>query len=303
MLVLIAGVSGNLGQHLARAALARGLQVRGLGRNPESLGPELLNSLESFVKTDSYYDIPAIEKAMSGVDSVISAYSPSPILDLDGNLLLLRAAERAQIKVFVASSWNNDWTNIKHGDFEMYDAHIAFEKHAALSSPINPVYFFTGVFTDILYSPYGPGGFELTDGKAKMSYWGNGNTVKYPWSTTEDIAAWTIEILLNGDGVQEGKGGFFRVCSGENTVEELAAIYEESTGTAVEVTRRGSLDELEAEVAHDRKTKARDAWFEYLPKAAVLLGNKGSWTWKQRENLDHAKVPTSLKLWLETQRK
>ncbi|CAG9942899.1 unnamed protein product [Clonostachys rosea f. rosea IK726] len=290
MLVLVAGVSGNLGQRLASAALARGLQVRGLGRKPERLSPELLDSLESFVKSDSYYDIPAIEKAMSGIDSVISAYTSSPVLDLDGNLLLLRAAERAQIKIFVASSWNNDWTNIKFGDFENYDAHIAFEKHVALTSPIKPVYFFTGIFTDLIYSPYGPGGFELKEGKAKMSYWGNGNLVKYPWSATEDIAAWTIEILMNGKGVQEGKGGFFRFCSGENTVEEFAAIYQNCTGTEVEVVNEGRLEDLEAEVARDRETKGRAAWFEYLPKVALLLGNKGSWKWDEREILDHVKT-------------
>lgn len=303
MLVLIVGVSGHLGQQLASAALARGLQVRGLGRKPESLSPELLHKLESFVQSVSYYDIPAIEKAMIGVDAVISAYSSSPVLDLDANLLLLRAAERAQIKVFVVSSWNNDWTNIKFGDFENYDAHIAFEKHAALTSPINPVYFFTGIFADLIYSPYGPGGFELTEGKGKMSYWGNGNTVKYPWSTTEDIAAWTIEILINGKGVQEGKGGFFRFRSGENTVEEFAATYEKSTGTKVDVVNGGSLEDLEAELASDRETKGRAAWFEYLPKAAVLLGNKGSWDWEERENLDHVRAPTSLESWLKTQQK
>ncbi|KAH6988215.1 hypothetical protein BKA56DRAFT_477760 [Ilyonectria sp. MPI-CAGE-AT-0026] len=303
MLVLIAGVSGNLGQRLASAALARGLQVRGLGRKPQSLDPELLSSLESFVQSDSYYDIPAIEKAMSGVDSVISAYSSSAVLDLDGNLLLLRAAERAQIKVFVASSWNNDWTNIDFGDFENYDAHIAFEKHAALSSAINPVYFFTGIFADLVYSPYGPGGFELSNGKAKMSYWGNGNDVKYPWSTVEDIAAWTIEVLINGKGVQEGKGGFFRFCSGENTVEEFAAIYEKCTETKVEVVNEGRLEDLEAELARDRETKDRAAWFEYLPKAAIVLGSKGFWNWKEREVLDHVKAPTSLESWLKTQKK
>ncbi|UPL01338.1 hypothetical protein LCI18_012272 [Fusarium solani-melongenae] len=283
MLVLIVGVSGHLGQLLASAALARGLQVRGLGRKPESLSPELLHKLESFVQSVSYYDIPAIEKAMIGVDAVISAYASSP--------------------VFVVSSWNNDWTNIKFGDFENYDAHIAFEKHAALTSPIKPVYFFTGIFADLIYSPYGPGGFELTEGKAKMSYWGNGNTVKYPWSVTEDIAAWTIEILINGKGVQEGKGGFFRFRSGENTVEEFAAIYEKSTGTKVDVVNGGSLEDLEAELAIDRKTKDRAAWFEYLPKAAVLLGNKGFWDWEERENLDHVKAPTSLESWLKTQQK
>lgn len=111
MLVLIAGITGSLGQTLAEIALSRGLSIRGLGRSPSKLRPELADQLESFVESKTYYDIPALEQAVSGVDAIINAYSPTPVLDLDGHLLLLRAAERAGVKVFVASSWSRDWTS------------------------------------------------------------------------------------------------------------------------------------------------------------------------------------------------
>jgi hypothetical protein len=48
------------------------------------------------------------EAAVSGVDAIINAYAPLPVLHLDGHLVLLRAAEGAGIKVFVASSWSRD---------------------------------------------------------------------------------------------------------------------------------------------------------------------------------------------------
>lgn len=303
MLILIAGITGNLGQRLASAALSRGLQVRGLGRNPDNLNSELRHQLEDFVKSKTYYDITALDKAVSGVDAVLAAYSPDPILDLDANLLLLRAAERTGIKIFVASSWNNDWTRIKHGDFEFYDTHIAFEKHAAMTSPIKPVYFFTGQFADLIFTPYGPGGFELANGRGQLSYWGEGDRIKYPWSTTEDIAAWTIEVLINGKGVQEGKGGFFRFRSGEHTLEELAAIYEKVTGTPVDVVRQGDLEDLQALVANERKTKDRTAYFDYLPQAATLLGTQGIWKLDNCEKLDHIRAPTPMEEWLKTQKK
>jgi putative NADH-flavin reductase len=94
MLVLIAGITGSLGQRLANVAISKGLSVRGLGRNPNNLSPKLSRKLESFIKSDSYYDIQALEKAVTGVDAVINAYAPHPVLDLDGHLLLPRAAER-----------------------------------------------------------------------------------------------------------------------------------------------------------------------------------------------------------------
>lgn len=95
MLILIVGTTGNLGQRLAHSALSRGHQVRGLGRSPSKLPQPLLSSLESFVQSSSYYDIPAIERAVTHVDGIIAAYGNVPSLTLEGQLILLRAPERA----------------------------------------------------------------------------------------------------------------------------------------------------------------------------------------------------------------
>jgi hypothetical protein len=180
MLVLIAGITGSLGQTLAKIALARGLSVRGLGRTPGNLAAEISGQLESFVKSDNYYDVPALEKAVAGVDAVINAYSPTPVLDLDSHLLLLRAAERTDIKVFIASSRSRDWTNIEFNDFEHYNNHKAFQHQIANTSSVKPVYIIDGIFADLLWSPYGPRAFEASE-KPKLKYWGdNGKTDKHP---------------------------------------------------------------------------------------------------------------------------
>lgn len=99
MLILIAGITGNIGKQAASAGLQRGHRIRGLGRSPAKLDDELSAGLESFVVSDNYYDIAALERAVKGVDAVICAYAGLPELALDGQLLLLRAAERAGIKV------------------------------------------------------------------------------------------------------------------------------------------------------------------------------------------------------------
>jgi nucleoside-diphosphate-sugar epimerase len=295
MLVLIAGITGSLGKRLAEIAIARGLSVRGLGRNPDSLGPEISEHLESFVKSDSYYDIPAHEKAVAGVDAVINAYSPIPVLDLDGHLLLIRAAERAQIKVFVASSWSRDWTNIKFNDFEHYNNHLAFEHQIATTSTIRPVYILTGIFTDLLFTPYGPGGFDTSGDRPRMRYWGNENTKsKWPWSTQDDAASRTIDILLHGDGVQAGKGGFFKIRSGVTTIEELAVVYEKVFGVKVDVTRAGSVDDLEKELARLREEKGRIGYGEYMAEAAALIASKGLWENRDLTVLDQFKKSPTL---------
>ena len=100
MLILIVGVTGMCGQACARAAFNAGHQVRGLARNPERLSQAITAGLESFVKWKDVYDIEALDKAVKGVDAIISAAHPTPTAIVDGQILLLRAAERAGVKVF-----------------------------------------------------------------------------------------------------------------------------------------------------------------------------------------------------------
>ncbi|KAI9154812.1 putative pinoresinol-lariciresinol reductase 3 [Paramyrothecium foliicola] len=294
MLVLIAGISGQLGQLLASVAIGRGLSVRGLGRDESKLDASLSSKLESFVKSENYYDIAALDTAVKGVEAVICAYAPQPIMDLDAHLLLLRAAERAGIRIFVASCWNNDWTRLRFGDFEHYDSHIAFEHHVAMTSSIRPVYIFTGIFANYLLSFFGPGGFDNSGGTPKMQYWGNGDTAKHPWTDLEDVANWTIEILCTGKGVQDGAGGYFKVRTGECSVRELAAAYKNVTGTEVEILRKGSLEDLQALVDKEREEKGRARYFEYMPLAAALMVGKGMWEVADPLVIDDGREPKTL---------
>ncbi|UPK90532.1 hypothetical protein LCI18_001467 [Fusarium solani-melongenae] len=187
MLVLIAGISGNMGTRLARAATSRGLSVRGLGRDASKVPEDV--KLESFVTSTSYYDIPAIEKAVQGVDSIICAYMSTDVLILDGQLILLRAAERAGVKIFFPASWNNDWTKNKFGDFEHYDTYIAFQHQAALTSPIKPVYIFNGFFESLLFTVFGPGGFHTAGELAAAYHKATGTPAKVVRAgSVEDIA-------------------------------------------------------------------------------------------------------------------
>ncbi len=96
---MVAGITGNIGKQVARASLERGHQIRGLGRSPKKLDPEIHSGLESFVESKTYYDVSALEQAVKAVDAVVCTYGGLPELALDGQLLLLRAAERAGVKV------------------------------------------------------------------------------------------------------------------------------------------------------------------------------------------------------------
>ncbi|WAO87501.1 NmrA domain-containing protein [Fusarium falciforme] len=298
MLVLIPGISGNMGTRLAKAAVSRGLSVRGLGRDASKVPEDV--KLESFVTSTSYYDIPAIEKAVQGVDAIICAYMSTDVLVLDGHLILLRAAERAGVKIFFSASWNNDWTRNKFGDFEHYDAYIAFHHQAALTSPIKPVYIFNGFFDSLLFTAFGPGGFDTTGEVPTLKYWGDEPNRKFWWIAQEDAAAWTIELLFNKD-VQEGKGGVFRFRSGEVTLDELAAAYHKATGTPAKVVRAGNVEDIAQEVQAAREEKGLAGYWDYAAQAVSLNVARGVWDIPAEEvtNLDHAKKPTALEEYLK----
>jgi nucleoside-diphosphate-sugar epimerase len=104
MLILIAGITGTVGLPCAAYAITHGHQVRGIGRDPEKLPMTFRTKLESFVTSSGIYDIPALDKAVANVDAVICAYGYTPEVVVEGQLLLLRAAERAGVKVGSAST-------------------------------------------------------------------------------------------------------------------------------------------------------------------------------------------------------
>lgn len=53
MIILIAGITGNIGAHAAAHALSQGHTVRGLGRNPTKLPKKTADALENFVISSS----------------------------------------------------------------------------------------------------------------------------------------------------------------------------------------------------------------------------------------------------------
>ncbi|OQV03612.1 hypothetical protein CLAIMM_08632 [Cladophialophora immunda] len=286
MLLLIAGISGNLGHQLASAALRRGLLVRGMGRTPDKVDSQVATALESFVRIKNYHDTDAIQRAVTGVDAVVCAYGATPELYLEAQLVLLREAEKAGVKIFHAQSWNFNWHGLTFGDMEYYDANISFYRQVELTSKIRPVYVFSGFFAHRLYLPTGPGSFTLENGRATMKYWGDGQA-RYTWTSMKDCAETSIEILTSDPGVLAGKGGIFCIQSGSHTVSEFAEAYERATGIKVELVRQGDLQDLETRVADMRARYGPSRYFHYLRDLIIMLTIQGKWVVQNLTSYDH----------------
>ncbi|KAJ4350256.1 uncharacterized protein N0V89_008877 [Didymosphaeria variabile] len=279
MLLLIAGITGHIGQHLAREALAKGLTVRGLGRSPDKLDPSI--KLESFVQSRNYYDIPALDTAVKGVDAIIVAYMGTPELQVDGHLLILRAAERAGVRVFHTSTWTFDFRKTRFLEHESYDPFVAFQRIAELTSPIKPIYMLSGVLTEVLFSVEGRADFSPKSGgvfdpeRKCMEYYGTGEE-KYQWTTEHDAAKFSIELIMSEEA-QSGNGGFFSAWSGEHSVKEIAEVYEKVHGKSISLKNMGTVEDLEEKALADRARGTPAGFWGYIGAFYQLFTINGRW--------------------------
>lgn len=257
MLILIPGATGNLGLHLVHSALARGHQVRAIGRSPSKMPAEVRNKLESFVEICDTDDTISLDAGCKGADAVIVAYNGGLKLALDGQLPLLRAAERAGIKRFHAMSWNLDWEHMPLGTIETYDGAIMFSRQAKLTSSIKPLYTFCGVLAMTMFGSPGAGALEgenaiwrRTEGGGRtFNVVGAGDNM-LSYSVEADVADFTVALVTSDDAE---KGGFYRFCSDEFTGKDLARIYEEVRGAKCAINQVMDVDICRALIDRSRR--------------------------------------------------
>ncbi|KAM5347643.1 hypothetical protein ACJ41O_007467 [Fusarium nematophilum] len=295
MLVLIAGITGMCGQACAQAALQAGHRVRGLSRNPNKLDPDIFGQLEGFVKMKDMYDTGALDQAVQGVDAIIAAMHYSPESVLEGQLFLLRAAERAGVKTFHAASWNYDWTRISLGEAEPYDPYIAFRNQARLSSNIKPIYGITGGLLDsaFIYSPHGS---PIDKKNQEIPCFGTGSE-RGTWTAVEDVAKYTIQAISEPNAAE---GGAYRVESFRCSWQEFAQAYNDVRGTSLRIKSLGTLEDVHQKLDTARATIPANKSGEYvgLVFAKLILTGACDGGAADCARWSHIK-PLSLQEWLK----
>ena len=309
MLVLVVGVTGNIGQKLIPSLRRRGHQVRGLGRNPEKLPRELYDQLESFVTSKAFWDVPAIEAACAGpVDAIINAQPGAPEMTVEAQLLLLRAAERAGVRIFIASSWSYDWRGLTVGMQESYDPYLAFYRQVQLTGPkLKPTFILSGVLAEVLFGApeypfwtakdhgaWDPSPDGLADGAKAVEYWGDPD-VKWHWTSEADAAEFAAAIIESPSAMD---GGFWTVSSGVHSLPEIAAIYRRVRGVEVAVRRVGPVEELREKALEARSRGNPARFWEYIGWFYMLHTVDGTWTLGELDNGKLGVQETSLEAFL-----
>lgn len=264
MLILIAGISGTMGLLLTDEAIKLGHRVRGLGRSRAKL-PERIQSDSriEFLETIDYFDEKVLEEACHGCDAVICAYGIVPKLQLEGQLFLLRAAEKMGVKRFVAASWSGDYRKLKLGDVESYDPYMCLRAQAPLETTLKPNFIFVGVFAETMFASYHPDDVKeqwwLHERKEVIT-WGTGSE-ELTITPMRDAAAYTIRILEHEDSV---RGGDWLVYSWRTSFQHAAEIFTKATGIPKEISIDGSLEDLAALEAKERKKGSKLKYWEYI---------------------------------------
>ncbi|KAI1082555.1 hypothetical protein F5B20DRAFT_507129 [Whalleya microplaca] len=299
MLVLIAGITGMCGQPVAKEAMAKGHDVRGLARHPDKLDKDLASKLEGFVKMKNVYDMTALEEAVKGVDAVICAYTPKPELVVEGQLLLLRAAERAGVKVFHAASWNFDWTRNQLGDLETYDWYISFAHHAKLSSTVKPIFGFTGAILEYMFinANFNTNRSNLIDGDSQTINFFEDGSKPSIYIAVDDLAAYTIRAISEPDATE---GGSYRVESFRMSPQEIAEVYEQVRGIKLNWKSHGSSQDLEKMLAQAREDLSPLDFEKYIDLGYSKYLLNGTWDIESTDSKRWGDIKqTQLREWLK----
>ncbi|KAF4450062.1 Isoflavone reductase like protein [Fusarium austroafricanum] len=298
MLILIAGITGMVGQTLARYALDEGYEVRGLSRNPNKLDAGIGAKLESFISCPDFLDKSYLAQAVKGVDIVIAALPPVPSIIGAGQLVLLIEAEKAGVKIFHAASWNYDWTKINMGDHETYDAYISFKRLAELSCNLKPIYGFTGAILDymLVHIKEADRPALINKDTRSVAYFGTGNE-KLSFTTLDDLAKYILVAINDQEVIKKGT---YYVESSHCTMPELADIYGKVRGFEVKKQCYGGKAELEAMLNNARKTIGVLEANRYIDMAygMLFLNDKAVVDPVDGKRWADKVTPTSVEQWL-----
>jgi len=193
-------------------------------------------------------------------------------------------------------------------DEEVYDPYIAFHAQASISSSIKTLHILTGMLAEVFFgthpeqgftpaddgvwnpAPVVPVGAEGSPRVRAMDIYGSGNE---PWFFTSeaDAGAFSIEVVTGPDAEN---GGFKSLVSWVHSLREVAEIYKKVHPEArVDITEKGSVEELEEKAIAGKVKWGREKFWEYHRLFFQLFTVKGIWNMDKLDNETYPGVKAS----------
>jgi len=235
-IILVAGATGNLGERIINALLARGSEVRAVVRS--GCDVEKLNKLEKLgvkIFTVNMSNVEEISNACIGVFCVVSALQGLQEVIVDTQRVLLDAAIAAGVPRFIPSDYSIDFTKFPPGENRNLDLRRDFHKYLDKTS-ISATTIFNGAFAELLTGQMPLIFFKLK----RILYWGNADQ-RMDFTTMDDTAAFTANAALDPSTPR-----ILRIAGDQVSARELTTIMSEVTGKKFRLFLAGGLGMLGA---------------------------------------------------------
>ncbi|ACL39712.1 NmrA family protein [Pseudarthrobacter chlorophenolicus A6] len=234
--VLVAGATGDLGQRIVSELLLGDSLVRVLTRPGSGTAHCLYGGNDRVeIHEVAYTDRAGLARALSGVDTVVSAVSGARPVIIDAQRALLAAAVEAGVARFIPSDYSADYRRISPGSNRNFELRreLAAELDAA---PIRVTSVLNGAFADMLT---GQAPMILFD-RHRVLFWSSPDQI-LDFTTKDDVAR-TVALV----GVDEDAPRVVEVAGDRVTARGIARTMSELTGTPFSLQWAGTTGMLAA---------------------------------------------------------
>ncbi|MBF5042266.1 NmrA family protein [Aggregicoccus sp. 17bor-14] len=234
-IVALAGSTGDLGERLCKALVARGASVRALLR-PEAAEADAARLLElgaTPVRADPQ-DVAALATALEGASCVVSALNGLREVIVGRQGVLLDAAVRAGVPRFIPSDYAADFTKTRPGDNRNFDLRREFMARAD-RAPLQVTSILNGAFMDML-------GREMPliqPAIHRVLYWQDADQL-LDFTAKDDVAAYTAAVATDARTAPR----FLRIAGESLSARGLAAAVSEVSGERYRTLWAGNLATL-----------------------------------------------------------
>ncbi len=243
-IILVAGVTGNLGTQICRELINRGAEVRALARLEST--PAQVNALQDFganvIRAD--FNQPSdLLSACEGVSCIVSALAGLHNVIVTAQSQLLKAAVQAGVPRFIPSDFCTDYTQLPRGVNRNFDLRKEFES-LINDSYIKATSIFNGAFAYVLQY-----GIPLFDTRNKtIAYYDGKKDWKIDFTTVNDTAAFTAAAALDDNTPRH-----LNIASFQVSPQDLANLSKTIHGEAFELIDQGSLEQFLAFINKQRQ--------------------------------------------------
>lgn len=232
--IALAGASGDLGERIAKALVARGAAVRALVRPGFNADDErrIEATGATLVEADPA-NIDALAKACTGAACVVSALNGLRPVMIDRQSMLLNAAVQAGVARFIPSDFSADFTKTRPGDNRNFDLRREFMAIAD-RAPIKVTSILNGAFMDML-------GAEMPiiqPAIHRVLYWHDADQA-LDFTTKDDTAAYVAAAAMDHTTPR-----VLRVAGDTVSARDIAAAMIEVTGERFRTLWVGSIASL-----------------------------------------------------------